>query len=298
MKAHRILCPVDFSDASRHATRYAAALAEATGAAIVGLHAHQPALAGIPAGIGRDDPVVEPSVEASPAVRRRIAAQFGPTSAEDATLVAELAIGEPAAAISERAITAGADLIVIGTRGAGGLQHLLLGSVTEEVMRKSSIPVLAVPPGAAASPRLPFARVLCATDFSAASLASMDAGVRLLDGEAARVTVLHVIDDPEEYDLFVARPYDVHRHADALERHVSESLAQLTRERFNGQGSLAQRVAHGRAAEQILAVAADMGADLLVMGVHGRNALDLAMFGSTTNAVVRRAACPVLTARR
>jgi nucleotide-binding universal stress UspA family protein len=45
-------------------------------------------------------------------------------------------------------------------------------------------------------------------------------------------------------------------------------------------------------------VAAEVGADLLVMGVHGRNVLDLMLFGSTTNQVVRRATCPVLTLRK
>lgn len=298
MKADVILCPVDFSDASRHAARYAAALARATGARIVGLHVHQPALAGIPAVAGRDDPVVEPVVDASPDVRRRIAAQFERPFPEGAELAAELSVGAPAEAIAERAVSAHADLIVIGTRGAGGLQHLLLGSVTEDVMRKSTVPVLAVPPRAADAPSLPFEQVLFATDFSAASLAAMDAGLRLLANGNARTTVLHVIDDPAEYDLFVARPYDVHRHSETLERHVSESLAQITRERFNGGRTPALRLARGRAADQILRTAADVGADLLIMGVHGRNALDLAIFGSTTNDVVRQATCPVLTARR
>jgi nucleotide-binding universal stress UspA family protein len=296
MKDGVILCPVDFSEASRHATRYALALADATGATIVGLHVHQPALAGIPAGIGRDDPVVEPSV-GSPEIRDRIAAQFGRLPADDARLVSELAIGTPADAIAERALTSRADLIVIGTRGAGGLQHLLLGSVTEDVMRKAPVPVLAVPPRADAAPTLPFSQVLFATDFSAASLAAMDAGLRLV-GENTRATVLHVIDDSAEDDLFVARPYDVHRHAEMLERHVSESLLALARDRFDGACAPAARLAHGRAADQILAVAGEIGADLLIMGVHGRNALDLAIFGSTTNEVVRRAACPVLSARR
>ena len=296
MKADVILCPVDFSDASRHAARYAEALAEATGAMVVGLHVHQPALAGIPAGVGRDDPVVEP-MTASPQVRQQIAAQFARLSPDDDRLAAVLTIGAPADAIAEQARTLRPDFVVIGTRGASGLQHLLLGSVTEDVMRTSPVPVLAVPPHAPAEPAMPFQHVLFATDFSAASLAAMDAGLRLLGEGSARATVLHVIDDPAEYDLFVARPYDVHHHSEALERHVSGSLGELTRQRFDGRPPALQ-IAHGRAAEQILAVAAEIGADLLIMGVHGRNALDLAIFGSTTNDVVRQAQCPVLTARR
>ena len=297
MKADVILCPVDFSDASRHAAAYAEAIGEAAGAMIVGLHVHLPALAGIPAGVGSDDRVVEPMV-ASPQIRQQIAAQFARLSPHDDRLAAVLTVGAPADAIAEQARLLRADLVVIGTRGAGGLQHLLLGSVTEDVMRKSPVPVLAVPPHAPAEPAMPFQQVLLATDFSAASLAAMDAGLHLLADTSARATVLHVIDDPAEDDLFVARPYDVHRHSVALEQHVSESLELLMRERFDGGRRPALRVTHGRAAEQILSVAAEIGADLLIMGVHGRNPLDLAIFGSTTNDVVRQARCPVLTARQ
>ena len=57
------------------------------------------------------------------------------------------------------------------------------------------------------------------------------------------------------------------------------------------------RVSHGKAYREILGVAAEERADLIVMGVHGRNPLDLMLFGSTTNQVVRRATCPVLTVR-
>ncbi len=57
------------------------------------------------------------------------------------------------------------------------------------------------------------------------------------------------------------------------------------------------KVSIGKAYREILAAAGEMAADLVVIGVHGRNALGLTLFGSTTNQVVRRAACPVLTIR-
>ena len=57
------------------------------------------------------------------------------------------------------------------------------------------------------------------------------------------------------------------------------------------------RVEHGKSHVEILRCAADIGADLIVMGVHGRRQIDLEIFGSTTNQVVRQATCPVLTLR-
>lgn len=298
MSINLILCPVDFSEASRHATQYATSLAAFTGAKIVALHVYQPALATVPAAIGRDDPVAEPLLAGSPDIQGRIAAQFDHEGLNGVAVAPHLAIGEPADAIAEHALTNGADVIVIGTRGAGGLQHLLLGSVTEDVIRKSTAPVLAVPPRAVAQPALPFKRVLCATDLSASSLAALEAALRLVDAEVGTVTVLHVVDDPGENELFVARPYDVHRHADALDGRVRDSLTQVTGRLFEGRRPPQLRIAHGRASQQVLAVAAEIDADLIVMGVHGRNAFGVAVFGSTTNDVVRRAACPVLTARR
>ena len=58
------------------------------------------------------------------------------------------------------------------------------------------------------------------------------------------------------------------------------------------------RLRHGKSYVEILRVASEQRADLIVMGVHGRNGLDMALFGSTTNQVVRQATCPVLTLRQ
>jgi nucleotide-binding universal stress UspA family protein len=62
-----------------------------------------------------------------------------------------------------------------------------------------------------------------------------------------------------------------------------------------GRCATARRVAHGKSYVEILRIAAEDDTDLIVMGVHGRNAADVMLFGSTTNQVVRRATCPVLT---
>lgn len=290
-----ILCPVDFSDASRHATQYATAIATLTGARIMALHVHQPALATIPAMVGRDDPVAEPMATRLADVRARIAAQFLHGRFDSAEVIPEITVGEPAKAIADRARIERADLVIIGTRGAGGLQHLLLGSVTEDVIRASTVPVLAVPPHAAAVPDLPFTRILCAVDLSASSLSAVQMCQRLLGHRSPAVTLLHVIDDPGENELFLARPYDVHRHADELETRVRASVREVTGPLFEGRRPPDIRVARGRASEQILSVASDIGAELIVMGVHGRKALGVAIFGSTTNDVLRLARCPVLT---
>lgn len=56
-------------------------------------------------------------------------------------------------------------------------------------------------------------------------------------------------------------------------------------------------IVHGKAYVEVLRIAAQTAADLIVIGVHGRNVVDLTLFGSTTDHVIREAACPVLTLR-
>jgi nucleotide-binding universal stress UspA family protein len=56
-----------------------------------------------------------------------------------------------------------------------------------------------------------------------------------------------------------------------------------------------RRLRNGKPYVQILHVAAEEGTDLIIIGVRGHNPLDVALFGSTANQVVRRATCPVLT---
>jgi nucleotide-binding universal stress UspA family protein len=294
MNIRAILCPVDFSEASRHAIGFAVALARWAAARIEAFHVPEPALVGAGSGprLGRS---MLPGTS-SEELLHRIAAQFDTPSAPPLTIVPNTAEGDAAETIADYAPFCGADLIVIGTRGAGGLRHLLLGSVTETVIRKSAVPVLSVPPHAARAPKLPFKRVVVAVDFSAPSVAALNAVRRLLDDPLTETTLLYVIDEPDEHALFVARSYDVHHHAEAREVSARQSLIQLAQTRFDS-GRMPQfRIARGRAPEEILAAASELDADLIVMGVHGRTALDMAIFGSTTNQVVRKASCPVLTA--
>ena len=91
-----------------------------------------------------------------------------------------------------------ADLIVMGTHGRGGFQHLVLGSVTERVLRRAVCPVLTVPPRAQSTSRLTFRRLLCAIDFSESSMAALRFALSLAQESEARLTMLHVLEWPWE----------------------------------------------------------------------------------------------------
>ena len=142
----RICCPIDFSDASRAAMEVAADLARRFGAELVLLHAYP-----IPGYTFPDGSVV-----ASPRMMQDLADQAEKHVEEwrveaerlvgAGKVTGEKAVGEPAAEILEVARARGADLIVMGTHGRTGLEHALMGSIAERVVRRAHCPVLTVRP--------------------------------------------------------------------------------------------------------------------------------------------------------
>lgn len=294
MEIRTILWPTDFSEASQHAFDHAAAIARWYSARVVALHAFSPLFAEVPALAGADEDEID--FDTAAGQRQLLRLDLG-ARASAVDLEVDAIQAPPAATIVEYAERHDVDLIVMGTHGAGGFEHLILGSVTEKVLRKARCPVLTVPPRAQATSSLPFKRIVCPTDFSASSLAALEIALSFAREGDASLTLLHVIDDPGENELFVARPYDVHQHAALRKQHVMDHLGRLLPD--PEPACAAKRIVEsGKPYQEILRVARDEPSDLIVMGVQGRGPLDLMMFGSTTNQVVRRATCPVLTVKR
>ena len=289
---NRILCPVDLSEVSRHAIDHAVLLARWYDASITALHACNPVV--MPSA---DFAVVQlpPNPEDIADAGARVSQVFASAGAPDAAVIVES--GEPVDRILEHARTLPADLLVIGTHGAGGFEHLVLGSTTEKVLRKATCPVLTVPPRARATSKLPFKRLLCPVDFSDSSRAALDFAFSLAQEGDAELTILHVFEWPMDGDPLTNRPISVPEYRLELEADLTTKLHALVPDDVRTWCRPVTRIAHGKAYREILGIATEDASDLIVMGVHGRNALDLMLFGSTTNQVVRRATCPVLTLR-
>jgi nucleotide-binding universal stress UspA family protein len=295
----RILAPIDFSDASRHAFDHAASLAHWYEAAIVGLHVFNPVYAPV-GGIGL--PQDGGTVFASPGASARLRIQLDETvaAAISAGVQVETVIeeGSPSEQIVQGVGRHRADLIVMGTHGVSGFERLLLGSVTEKVVRKASCPVLTVPPRAHATSRLPFRRILCPIDFSPSSAAALGHALSIAQEAQAELLLVHVLEwpigrEPASIPGFNVAEYHVYR-----EKEAAAELAKMIPSSVRDWCTPSTQLVHGKPYEQILALAGDRGVDLIVIGVHGRGALDMALFGSTTNQVIRGARCPVLTIRR
>jgi nucleotide-binding universal stress UspA family protein len=114
------------------------------------------------------------------------------------TIRTTLTTGEPDAVIRAAALDAGAALIVVGTQGLGQAGRLWFGSTTVRLLRESTLPILAIPPGAAArsDAALRISAVVVGTDFGDASLAAIDAGSRLGELFGAPVIGLHAVPAP------------------------------------------------------------------------------------------------------
>ena len=294
MQIKRILCPTDLSEASTAAIEQSAAIAAYFDAEVIGLHALSPL------GLAVSD-VGFSNAQTAEITRSQDEAARRFSTAGRAAAKVLIDVGNPASVILERAGSLPADLIVIGTHGASGFQHLVLGSVAEKVLRQAACPVLVVPPHARTHSRIPFTRLLCAVDFSEASLRAVRTSLSLVLEPGVCLTLLHALEWPWEEPpppAFLQLPPD-QAYALAEFRRYSEAAA-LTRleslvpDSFPG-CQVKTRVENGRACTGILAVAKEERSDLLVIGVRGRNPLDLALFGSTVNQVVRCAPCPVLT---
>ncbi len=191
-----ILCPIDFSDASAHAIEHAVVLAGWYKARIAALHVVSPMLMAAP---GLSSPQLEESSATELArLRTETAARFDAATKAGIALDVLVDEGQPTSRILERAGGVAADLLVIGTHGTGGFEHLVLGSVTERVLRKAACPVFTVPPRTHATSQLPFKHVLCAVDFSDSSLAALQYAMSLAKESDAALTILHVLEWPWE----------------------------------------------------------------------------------------------------
>ena len=294
----RILCPIDFSDFSQRAVDHAIAIARWYDSAITLLYV-RPLVPIAPAA-----PEMLPSVTLSAEDRDELItalARFVPADS-GVSIEGDVVEGHAATEIVERAKALPGDLVILGTHGRSGFERLLLGSVTERVLRKAPCPVLSVPrqadDGAPVGPL--FKRILCPVDLSDCSMRALDYAISMAQEADACLTVLHVLDlqgAMSEQWRDRLTPPALRKELETLENERRDRLARAIPATVSSFCDVETVIASGTPYREVLRVAGEKHSELIVMGVHGRHAADLLFFGSTTNHVVRQAPCPVLTIR-
>jgi len=273
-----ILYLTDFSEPSEAALPFAVEVARGFGAKVYALHVliPSPYLYATPEGTAMG---VEAEEEAALAAMQKV----------EATLV-----GLPHETIVERGVSVWSslehvakeykiDLIVLGTHGRTGAQRLLLGSVAEEIFRRSRVPVMTIGPWARKGLHQDarFRRVLFPTDFSAASLAAAPYAMSMAQENQARLLLMHVLPGPEQ------PPAEAERRLHELVPAEAELWCKPE-----------VVVQHGKPAEQILEAAKKYGVDLIVLGVRdasGHTGVAAHLRRTTAHQIVAHAMCPVLT---
>ncbi|MEW6322582.1 MAG: universal stress protein [Acidobacteriota bacterium] len=286
----RILCPVDQSPVSLRALEYAVQLARWYEARLRVIEVA--ALVLPPVGVAPAD--ASPfafTVQARRAMADELRAFVKPVDAAGVDVAFEIEQGDVVPCILRAAREWPADLIVMGTHGRGGFERFAVGSVAEKVLRKAPCPVATVPPHMAERPAGHSRTILCAVDFSPSSVRAAEFALSLAQESDARLLLLHVLEWPDGWERTLP---ELRREREAEARRLMAGLLPEEAAEWCRPDPI---VAAGKASQEILRLAREHAADLIVLGVHGRTAVDLALFGSTAHAVLRESECPVLTVR-
>jgi nucleotide-binding universal stress UspA family protein len=212
------------------------------------------------------------------------------------TLEDRILVGRPSVAIVDDAREMHADLIVLGSRGHGRLEEMLLGSTSSEVVDHARTPVLV-----ARHRRME--RIVFAWDGSSYGRVA----ARLLTGwpifARSSVRVVTVADVevpwwtgvPEAGALAIAP--DIMEAAETSRRLHDDLVREMTAELVAAGLDATEERRDGEPAGEILAAAVATGADLIVLGTHGRTGLARLAKGSVAGKVLHHASCSVLIVR-
>ena len=200
-------------------------------------------------------------------------------------------VGRPDAEIIDQAEQIGAGLIVMGSRGRGGIRRALLGSVSDSVVRHAHCPVMVVRGGATEFPN----KILLATDGSEEARLAATTAADVAERTGSELHVVHVGEVrpvyPPAWHGYVAR-YE--EHQEEAQRLLEEQVQQV---KAVGAKVAESHLGMGRPDEEIVVLAQEIGAGLIVTGSRGQGGIRRALMGSVSDSVVRHAHCPVLVVR-
>jgi nucleotide-binding universal stress UspA family protein len=288
-----IVCGVDFSEHSRHAIRWAAALAALYESRLTILTAVDPLLAHAARSRFDHDLVAD-----SAQTLRKFAASALPSAWPWIPRYEVKAVaGEAPDTIRQQSMREHADLIVLGTQGLGGVRKFLLGSTTDRVLRSTKTSVLAVPlvddgEVSWAGDRPPFAAktILAATDFSAAANQAVAVAADCARAHGTALVIVHVV-----------APISVPSEARPYVGNVEEEMVLRGRTRLDqlaashSEGLLPELVVTiGRPAEAIADLAKERAAGLIVLGLVGERCDASGRPGAIAYRVLCLAHAPVL----
>ena len=278
----RIMVPVDFSEPSKKAVNYGLSLASEFESRLLLAHI-------APFDSGLYDKAKAQLLQLIPAdLRERLDFEIVVKAGD----IRE----ELLATVEEKEI----DLVVMGSRGRSYFERMLLGSVTERLLRKLHVPILTVshldPEREIHTPGpVPLHRIVYATDLSEASEAGLEFSIRLAHGLDAHLTVVHVVQAVDIALHGMETASFMPDYAAEARVQATERLSKLVALVSDGSVPITTVVAEGVPYGAINRISEQNHADLIVINLQGKGMLERALLGTTAERVIRTAHVPVLS---
>jgi nucleotide-binding universal stress UspA family protein len=208
-------------------------------------------------------------------------------------------VGRPDEQVVQLAEELGVGLIVVGSRGLGGLRRALLGSVSDSIVRHAHCPVLIVRGEENREVEAFFpGKVLVAMDGSDEAALAVRTAVEISAGTGSELHLAYVL--PTDQNPF-PHAYGMDKYVADLEQAKQDSRTYLEKQKEQIEdegGSVAEvHIRSGRPDEEIVHLSEELGVALIVTGSRGLGGVKRALMGSVSNSVVRHAGCPVLVMR-
>jgi nucleotide-binding universal stress UspA family protein len=296
-----ILVPTDFSDCALGALRWALTLAYHYDADVHLLHVvtlQKPGVYGTTDVVG-EAASYQQKLESVYQARARellheVLAEEQQADVPVTTVVRQsMAIAD---AVLSYVAQAGIDLVVAGTHGRRGVQHLVLGSVAEDIMREAPCPVLLVRQREEAAAAEFAPRILVPIDFSVPSRRALTYAAQLAERVGSTLHLLHVV-EPLPFPVSLTGILTIHDLLPDINDKAEQQLLRLAEDLRTDAPSTDVHVEEGYPAATIVRAARDLEAGMIVMASRGLAGLERLLIGSVTTRVVRAAPCPVLVMR-
>jgi len=285
-----ILCATDLSVPARYAAARACRLAGEVGAAVTLIHVlNRGTLDELRALLGMQAEAVEQHlVERARADLDDVAASIGATPGVATKL--HVATGAVPREVLDHADGISADLLVLGARGESFVRHLLLGSTAERLLRRTGRPMLVVKQ----RPVDCYRCVLVPVDFSPWSRGSLNVARAI--APRAELVLLHAFNVPFEGKLRFAgvEEESINRYRIEARQAALQQLTWLAADAGLDPGATRFSVLQGDASRHVVEQEQEQDCDLIVLGKHGRNAVEELLLGSVTKHVLAESNCDVV----
>ena len=292
-----IVCTTDFSDFSNRAIPFGVALAREFGAKLYLCHVIDLSSVAM-YGEGFSDPLMLES-KITDYAHKHLQDLIGDTDIAWESLIS---VGHTADEIALIAKEKGADLVVSATHGRSGLKRLILGSVTERLMRTLPCPMYIVRSlerdlAAPVMAEMKLKRILVGCDFSTDSDLAVQYGISLAQEFQTELHLTHVLEPRVYKDMLTQTAGGGDSGREGLREKLTQKLKSMVPEEARQWCTPETLLLAGHPSDELTKYAVVNDMDLIVLGVRGHSVMESLLVGSTTDRVVRQAPCPVLSVR-